>query len=676
MLVLLRQRQVTPPLNPPAPAERVCPVMATPLQLQLPPVILPELQDAVHVVVELHVLSLKLQPDMPIPSPPSQRLEWPVMLLHSPARLVELISVAPMEFGVMLLFVTMISLSLCPKTAGLFVPNAVTSAMLRIRTVQSAKTTACFFSIIMCIAIFFVVFVFPVFKDSCWNSFKKHINDLISFLVMDVRVVEENLESFKSELIVVGLCKGSSVPEFLKKVDSKLDGVISHVLKTREFEGDFGQFRLVSTLGKLPSKSVFLFGLGESKDLTLDLLRRSAGLSAKIVRDVCGVSDLATVLHTVEVPNTSKEQRAQAVTEGTVLASYQFIKYRTVDKDKIRVLKKVTLVGDGVEQSVRKGMILADCANLVRDLANEPASNLHPKELADAAKELEKLGVKVTVHDKKSIEKIGLTALLAVNRGSVHEPRFVIMEYKGGGKKKVAFVGKGITFDSGGLNIKPEDGMLTMKHDMTGAAVVIAAVRAAAQLKIPVNLIGVFAATENMPGMDAYKQGDVVQTFSGKTIEIANTDAEGRVILSDALAYTEKTFAPDIMVDLATLTGAVSVALGSPCAGVMGPNQEVIDALVFAGKSSGERLWQLPFFREYHDQVKSDIADVRNLGILRREAGAITAGAFLNAFVQKTPWAHIDIAGVSWVDADFEYIKRGATGFGVRMLIAALENWK
>src|SRR3989344_582163 len=493
---------------------------------------------------------------------------------------------------------------------------------------------------------------------------------------MDVRVVDESLESFKSELIVVGLCKGSAVPNFLESVDKKLDGSISRVLKTKEFEGEFGQFRLISTLGKLPSKSVLLFGLGESKDLTLDVLRRSAGVSAKIVRDLCGVSEFATVLHTVDVPKSSKDERAQVVTEGTVLASYQFIKYRTVDRDKIKVLRKVTLVGDGVANSVKKGMILAECANLVRDLANEPASSLHPKELADVAKELERLGIKVVVHDKKSIEKIGLTALLAVNRGSVHEPRLVVMEYNGGGKKKVALVCKGITFDSGGLNIKTDDGMMTMKHDMTGAAVVIAALKAASQLKLGVNLVGVFVATENMPGMDAYKQGDVVKTFSGKTIEIANTDAEGRVILADALAYTEKTFKPDLMVDLATLTGAVSVALGSPCAGVMGTDQSLIDSLLLSGKSTGEKLWQLPFFREYHEQVKSDIADVRNLGIIRKEAGAITAGAFLAAFVEKTAWAHIDIAGVSWLDYEGEYIRRGATGFGVRLLINALENLK
>ena len=310
----------------------------------------------------------------------------------------------------------------------------------------------------------------------------------------------------------------------------------------------------------------------------------------------------------------------------------------------------------------------------MRDLANEPGSDLTPAEFAKEAKKLQKLGVKVTVFVKKKIEKLGMTALLAVNRGSVNEPRFVIMEYNGGGKKKVALVGKGITFDSGGIQIKPGDSMVNMKDDMCGAAVVLGTVRAAAMLKSKVNIVGVFASTDNMTGGNAYKPGDVVPTYSGKTIEIAHTDAEGRVILSDALAYTEKNLKPDYMIDLATLTGACVVALGSVCAAVMGTDKKLIQNLISSGNSTGERLWELPFFSEYHDQVKSEIADVRNIGTLKREAGAITAGTFLGAFVEKTPWAHLDIAGMAWSDREYGYIQKGGTGFGVRLLIHALET--
>ncbi len=493
---------------------------------------------------------------------------------------------------------------------------------------------------------------------------------------MEVRVVDAKLDSFKTELIVVGLFfPAEKLPAELKTVDAKLNGAIAHAIKGKEFEGEWLQFRLVSTLDKIPAKNILLLGLGKQKDANSETLRRAAGLSAKIVRDFCGITEYATTLHSLDVPGTSRHERAQAVAEGSVLGAYQYIKYRTVDKDRIKVLSRVTLVGDGVEAVVKKGVIIAECSNLVRDLANEPASNLKPEQLANTAKELTKLGVKVTVYDKKGIEKLGLTALLAVNRGSVNEPRFVIMEYNGGGRKKVALVGKGITFDSGGLNLKPEEGMLSMKHDMAGAATVIAAVRAAALLKLKVHVVGVFAATENMPGMDAYKPGDVVPTYSGKTIEIANTDAEGRVILADALAYTEKNLKPDAMIDLATLTGACVVALGGVCAGIMGRDKKLIEHLIKSGTATGERLWELPFFQEYHEQVKSEIADVRNLGIIRKEAGAITAGAFLAAFVEKTPWAHIDIAGPAWAEQDLEYVRKGGTGFGVRLLVHALEHY-
>ena len=494
---------------------------------------------------------------------------------------------------------------------------------------------------------------------------------------MQVNVVDAKLDSFKSELIVVGLFfPAEKVPAELKSVDEKLHGAIAHAIKGKEFEGDLQQFRLVATLDKIPAKNILLIGLGKQDDADLELLRRAAGLSARIVRDFCGITEYSTTLHNVNIPRTSREDRAQAVAEGSVLGAYQYIKYRTVDRKRIKVLQQMTFVGDHIHESVRKGVTLAECQNLVRDLANEPASNLKPVDLANVAKELSKLGVKVTIHDKKAMEKLGLTAVLAVNRGSVNEPRFVIMEYNNGGKQKVAIVGKGITFDSGGLDIKDADNMLTMKHDMAGAATVIGALRAAALLKLKTHIVGVFAATENMPGMDAYKPGDVVPAYNGKTIEIMNTDAEGRVILADALAYTEKNLKPSAMVDLATLTGAVRIALGSECAGVMGTGKDLIERLIKAGNMTGERLWELPFWLEYHEQVKSEIADVRNTGSIPRSAGAIVGGTFLAAFVEKTPWAHIDIAGPAWSEQDLFYTRKGGTGFGVRLLINLLENWR
>ncbi len=493
---------------------------------------------------------------------------------------------------------------------------------------------------------------------------------------MQVRVVDAKLDSFKTGLIVVGLFSpAEKLPAELKAVDEKLNGAIAHAIKGKEFEGEWQQFRVISTLDKIPAKNILLLGLGKKEEVNLEIVRRAAGISARIARDFCGITEYSTTLHNLDIAKTTRQERAQAVAEGSVLGAYQYIKFRTVDRDKIKIISQVTLVGDDVKESVNKGTVLGECANLVRDLVNEPASNMKPDDLAQEAKKLEKLGVKVTIYDKKAIEKIGLTALLAVNRGSVNEPRFVIMEYNGGGKKKVALVGKGITFDSGGLDIKPADGMLTMKEDMAGAATVLATIKAAALLKLKVHVVGVFAATENMLGMDAYKPGDVVIAYNGKTIEIANTDAEGRVILSDALAYTEKMIKPDAMVDIATLTGAVSIALGHVCAGVMGTETKLIDHLIMSGNATGERLWPFPFYAEYHEMVKSDIADVQNIGKIPRSAGSIMGGAFLAAFVEKTPWAHIDIAGVSWSEVDAEYVRKGGTGFGVRLLVHALEHY-
>ena len=493
--------------------------------------------------------------------------------------------------------------------------------------------------------------------------------------MVDVRVVDAAFDSCETDCLVVGVFSSKEIAVDVKSFDAKLGGVIAQVVKS--FEGEYGQFRLIQTLGKVAPKHMLLLGLGKKEDFSLDVLRKAAGLSVKLVRDQAQLLELATTLHEIDVAKVSRADRAHVVAEGSVLGAYQYIKYRTVERQKIKVFSKVLILGKSeFNAHVAKGVSLAECSCLVRDLQNEPASNLHPKELANEAKKLEKLGVKVTVFDKKQIEKVGLTALLAVNRGSVNEPRFVIMEYRGGGKKKVALVGKGITFDSGGLDIKTAEGMLTMKEDMSGAAVVLATVKAAAELKLKVNVVGVFAATENMPGLDAYKPGDVVKTYSGKTIEIANTDAEGRVILSDALAYTEKHIKPDVMVDLATLTGACVVALGSVCAGVMGKDRKIIDQLIASGLATGERVWELPFFKEYHDQVKSEIADLRNLGIVSKEGGAITAGAFLGAFVEKTPWAHIDIAGTSWSEQDGELSRKGGTGYGVRLLINFLEALK
>jgi len=477
--------------------------------------------------------------------------------------------------------------------------------------------------------------------------------------------VSGKLTEIAADVIVVPVFDGQDLIPEVKDIDEKLSNAISKKIG-REFRADPRQVCVIDTLGLIPARNIALVGLGQKSSCTHDVLRRVAGHTTRVLRDQFGFSTLTVALHLAD------QNAAQAVIEGAILGSYQFTKYKTVDTDKIRRIEELAFVGD-VEGALNKGSAIAEGVFLTRDVVNEPPSTYTPEALANKAKELESLGVKVTVMDKAQIAKKGLIALLAVNNGSVNEPRFVVMEYNGGGSKKIALVGKGITFDSGGLNLKPGDSMLTMKMDMAGAGTVLGAIKAAASLKLGVNVVGVIACTENMPGSNAYKPGDIIGSYGGKTIEVLNTDAEGRIVLADALTYAEKDVRPDMIVDLATLTGAAVVSLGNIAAPVLG-DESVVNELLKAGEVSGDKTWALPLWPEYQEMVKSDLADVRNLGNKARHAGTIMGAAFLRNFVDKTPWGHIDIAGPAWSDEDKDYLKKGGTGFGVRLLVSFLER--
>ncbi len=493
--------------------------------------------------------------------------------------------------------------------------------------------------------------------------------------MVDILTDKKNWKEISTEAVILGAFEPK--PDGILDELSKLLGpAVEQIIKKKEFTGEFGQMKLINTLRKLPAENVLLVGLGKRDEFTLEHLRRVSGSAARALRDN-GIKSFATTLHTMTTKKATLREQAQAVAEGSILGSYQFTKYKTQNRDKLKELKSVTLLESekSTDEGAHAGKIIANAQNFVRDLVNEPAMTLTPTVLADYALDLKKLGVKVTVYDKKAIEKLGLRALLAVNNGSVQEPRFVTLEYKKGSGQPIAIVGKGITFDSGGLDLKPASNMLDMKSDMAGAAAVIGTIRAIAELGLNVNVVGVFASTENMPGCNAYKPGDVVTGYNGKTMEIGNTDAEGRVILSDAIAYTEKNFKPKYMVDLATLTGACVVALGYAASGVFSRDEALVNRLKIAGDAAGERLWELPMWDDYKDNVKSDIADVYNIpGNKGYEAGAIAGAWFLQHFVEKTPWAHIDMAGPAWsIDRKY-YWDKGGTGWGVRLLVEFIKN--
>ncbi|RME64602.1 MAG: leucyl aminopeptidase, partial [Nitrospirae bacterium] len=338
---------------------------------------------------------------------------------------------------------------------------------------------------------------------------------------------------------------------------------------------------------------------------------------------------------------------------------------------------KLILTGKNTSSIERKALEIqkiVDAVFFARDLINRPSNELGPEQLAEAGLSLKSKRVKVTVYDRKKIESFGMDAFLAVSKGSTREPRLIVVEYNGGRKGPIALVGKSITFDSGGLSLKPSDAMEKMKYDMSGGAAVLGTIKAVSALDLPVKIIGILPATDNMPGGSATKPGDVVKSITGKTIEILNTDAEGRLALADAIGFVRERYKPEAIVDIATLTGACVIALGPEAAALMSNNDRLAEMLVDASSETGERLWRMPLYDDYAEYLKSDIADLKNIG--GRAGGLITAGYFLKEFAGDTPWAHIDIASVAWSDKDRFYYTKGPTGFGVRTFVELLRDYR
>ncbi len=448
----------------------------------------------------------------------------------------------------------------------------------------------------------------------------------------------------------------------------------AHLLDAQDFTGRKDSAALAYT-GSKKSPRVILVGLGESGNVDTERIRRAAATAAqRAAAQKC--QSLAIVLSATSVP---AAEAAQAIVEGAVLAVYSFDKYFTENKP-TKKLEKLTILVEHADafNDAKRGMAVGEAVvngvTLARDLANAPNNEIYPETLAKQAKNLASLGVKVTVLTKAQIERLGMGGLLAVNQGSTRPPFFVVMEWNGGkkGDSPIVLVGKGITFDTGGISIKPGAGMAEMKMDMGGAAAVIGAMRSVAELKLPRTVIGLVPTTENMPSGSAYVPGDVVTFMNGKTAEIDNTDAEGRLILADALCYAAR-YKPQAVIDLATLTGACVIALGNTASGLMGNSPELNRKLTEAGNRSYDRVWELPLWEEYEELIKSDIADVKNSG--GRAAGTITAGLFLQHFVDGYNWAHIDIAGTGMLSKGSGYLNKGGTGAGVRLLVDLLRHW-
>ncbi|MFC1801283.1 leucyl aminopeptidase [Nanoarchaeota archaeon] len=484
---------------------------------------------------------------------------------------------------------------------------------------------------------------------------------------MKITVSQGKPESFRSDLIVIGLFEKESH----KNLDKHLDDEITSIIKSKEFTGEFGQTYLITTLNKIQAKKILLVGLGKTTDYSLEILRRVAALSAKYARAL-GVKEFATTLQTIPL-NKNISDRSMALVEGTLLGLYRFNKYITLEREKIKEIESMIILDPSekniaqIKKAADTAQITSEAVNYTRDLVNLPAAEVTPTYLANEAKKLKNLKVKIL--GRKEMEKAGMNCILAVGKGSEQEPKFIVMEYNASKKGGVALVGKGVSFDSGGLDLKPGQYMGDMKSDMAGAAAVLGVMKTAAQLKIKQRVIGIIPTVENMPGSAAYKPGDIITAYNGKTIEVTNTDAEGRLILADALSYAEEQ-KPNLIVDLATLTGACVVALGYWSAAIFG-DEKSAQKIMQAGEEVYERVWRLPMYDEYKSLVKSTIADVKN-NHSGYDAGAIEGAMFLSNFVEKTNWVHIDIAGTSWFKEDKFYISKGGTGFGVRLMLEFL----
>ncbi|MGB2697272.1 MAG: leucyl aminopeptidase [Candidatus Zixiibacteriota bacterium] len=466
----------------------------------------------------------------------------------------------------------------------------------------------------------------------------------------------------------------------LKELDSMLSGSISDILEAGDFSGKLNQITLIYPKAKINSKRVILVGLGKKEKFDTDKIRQAAGTLCKKAREL-KIKSFSSEVYGGKQRKFSLQDSSQALVEGALLANYQLADYKTVDREDLFEVEEFTIVdGDRVnmpkiQRGAKWGEVFSWGTNLARDLINHPANVINPTKLAQLAVNLSKEHkFKCNVLSLAEIKKLKMGALLGVAQGSNQPPKFIILEHvpkrKRGGT--VVLVGKGITFDSGGISLKPSMKMEEMKADMSGAAAVLAAVSGAARLNIPVHLVGLIPSTENLPSGTAQRPGDILTSYSGKTIEVINTDAEGRLILADALAYANK-FEPQAVVDIATLTGACIVALGHVGAGMMGNNGNLKRKIMSASQKTGEKLWELPLWEEYDEQIKSDLADVKNTG--GRPAGTITAAMFLKKFVGEYPWVHLDIAGMDLEEKGKPYIPKGAVGFGVRLFLQFLRDW-
>ncbi len=488
---------------------------------------------------------------------------------------------------------------------------------------------------------------------------------------MEIKVSAGDITAIKTGAVIVTHFEEVKNPEGETTViDKKLNGAIANLIKQGDIKGKLNEVTLLHCSAKIAASRVAVLGLGKKTELNINKVRGAVAEACRYLRGK-GITNIASIVIGKGVNDIKSDAAVQAMTEGVILGLYTFKRYQTKKENGNDEVKELIIIGKekgALEKAVARGKIIAGAVNYARDMENEPGNFMTPTRMAETARQIaKKYGLKVEVFEKDKIKALGMGGLIGVSQGSQQPPKFIILSYQGRQSKDldIALVGKGITFDSGGISIKPAENMAEMKDDMSGGASVLSVLMAIAQLKPAINVTAFVPATENLPSGTSLKPGDILKAMNGKTMEILNTDAEGRLILADALCYAVKSGAKAI-IDVATLTGACQVALGMITTGAFTNNQGLVDKVLAAANEVGELAWQMPMFDDYKEFIKSDIADIKNTG--GRYAGAITAAKFLEEFVDKTPWVHLDLTGpIS--DKDKGCLVKGASGVPVRTLI-------
>src|ERR687886_1887926 len=497
--------------------------------------------------------------------------------------------------------------------------------------------------------------------------------------MVQIKVERSRIDQKKKiSILVIGIFENEHDFTQLNEVDPSLATTVDEIINNKEFKGVLGSNIILYTMGNGAIKKVMLIGLGKREKFTNETARIIAGKAALKAKEM-GLTDISVI----PFSNKLDEGLIEAIAEGILLSLYSFKQYKTNDEaSNSSGLRQVTLItnseSSNYQEIINHVNLVIQAVFFARDLGNLPPNECSPAYLANVATSLgNEYQMKTRIIERYEMESIKLAGIVAVGKGSNNPPKMIIVEYNGahGEQRPYLLAGKAVTFDTGGISLKPGDKMDEMKFDKCGGCTVLGILKAASSLKIPVNIVGIIPCVENMPSATSYRPGDIIQMHNGKTVEVLNTDAEGRIILADAISYGISSYNPKAIIDLATLTGACIIALGANVAAAIGTSKELITNLTRISQETGEKIWELPLFDEYHDQLRSNVADIKNIG--GRPGGAITAAAFLSNFTDNIPWVHLDIAGTAWTqEGTYErsYNPKGATGFGLRTIVKLLKE--